>query len=73
MVWGSDGELRMILSKVKVFVKIGRHLEFSFGGCLYGFLKKEISKSSNAYDEVFFAEVVNIFQPFTIFAKKAPL
>ena len=38
-------------------------------------LKKEISRSvfktlSNAYDEVFLAEVNNVIQPFTIFAKK---
>ena len=41
-------------------------------------LKKEILRGvfrrlSNAYDEVFLAEVVNVFQPFTIFAKTAPL
>ena len=36
-MWGSHGEVRVILSKVKV----GRELAFSLRRCLYGFLKKK--------------------------------
>ena len=59
--------------QVKFKIKIGRYLPFSFHMVSLRVLKKEIFRGvfrtlSNAYDEVFLAEVVNVFQPFTIFA-----
>ena len=72
-VWGSDGEVRIV--KLKFNIKIARHLAFSFMVMSLQVLKKEIFRGvfrtlSNVYNEVFPAEVVNVFQLFTIFAKK---
>ena len=59
---GSDGEMRMILSKSEV----GRDLAFSLRWCLYGFYQNKSWWS-------FLSKVVNVFQRFTIFAKSSTL
>ena len=51
------------------------HIAFSLMVVSLRILKKEIfwgvfRTLSNAHDDVFSVEVVNVFQPFTIFAKK---
>ena len=64
----------MILIKVKININTGRRLAFSFMVAFLQVFKKGIFRDvfsifSNAYDEVFLAKVVNVSQPFTIFAK----
>ena len=74
-MWGPEGEVRMILSKVKVEYQNRSASSISIMVAHLPDLKKEIFRGVfrtlwNAYDEVFVAEVVNVFQLFTIFAKK---
>ena len=74
-VWSSDSEIQLYWVKLKCNIKIGRHLTFSLWWYHLRALRKEIFRGvfrtlSNVCDEVYFAKVVNAFQPF---CKKAPL
>ena len=62
MVWGTDGKVRMILSKVTVSCQDWKESSiFICGGVFADYV--------NSYDKVFLAEAVNVFQPFTIYEK----
>ena len=65
----------MILSKVKVQYQNWKASSIFIMVVSLRVLKKRIFRGvfrtlSNAYDEVFFAEVVKVFHPFTTFARK---
>ena len=56
--------------KLQFNIKIGRHLVFLFMVVSLREISRSVFRTlSNDY-EVFLAEVVNVFQPFTIFTKK---